>query len=459
MINPKDLLSRLRRNPLLAQLNVFRSTTELAAAMHREPFDAQAMQTIPPHMRLMLAAPDVAVVSKELVKIHFAQQVMLCQGYAQRDPNRPEMVAALRELAERVRRGEGITSLPWQTFQAGGCIVEGVTGVGKSFGVDSFFSQLRQVITHRNVGDCAILQQLVYLRVHMSADGSRHGFILNAMRAMDEVLGTDYAARYSSHSWSVERLLVVLLYLFSLHRLGVLIIEEAQERNMAKAHGREFLTFFLRLLNHGIPVTLVGNPLAFRLIESFSQDAARFSVYGRFRLDPIDSADSRAWKTDWVHGLWTPRLTTQPDEYFQLGKDLSLELFLWQLTGGFPRHLARLRREAERIALLLGREAVTKQDVVAAYTGPEMSGVVRLSEAFVMKDANALKVFDDVDAGYYAARWTAATQKPSPQDKPDAAPAPDAKPKGRKTKATPSEVTTEEALAAMRAALEKQGGQ
>jgi hypothetical protein len=405
MIDPRQLLAEVRSNPLVSGLNVFRTRQQLASALTREPVDMDAMRCIPHEERILLPLPPEAVVSNSLIRIHFAQQQMLVQGYNDRDPRKPENLSLIQDLAQYVSDKTELSALPWREHHCGGCLVEGITGTGKSFAIDSYYSQLKPVLVHPNMGECAILRQLVYLRVHMSADGSRGGFIMGILDCMDKALGTKYAERYCARSWTVERLLVVVLYLFSVHRLGVLIVEEAQQGNLVTKFGREFLTFFLRLLNYGIPVVLIGNPLAFTLIDQFTQDAARFSVYGRFRLDPVESPEARTWAADWLPGLWRPRLTTRPDEAFELGGE-PLEYFLWRLTGGFPRSLARLRLESEKIALMQSTESVNLSHVLAAYVGPEMSGVLDLSQAFATKDHKALKSKLDVDWAYYLARWT-----------------------------------------------------
>jgi hypothetical protein len=223
----------------------------------------------------------------------------------------------------------------------------------------------------------------------------------------------------------VERLLVRFLSLLTRHRCGVLIVEEAQERNMVTAFGREFLTFFLRLMNYSIPVLLIGNPLAFTDLDTFAQDVSRFTQYGRFRFDPVLTWECDEWETDWLHQAWRPLVLCGPDVPFD-----GWQKQVFDYCGGFPQYLIRLRMESEKCALLMGANALLGEHIELAWNGAEMMGVRMLIDAFVKKDAQALTTLQDIDLAYYASLWVLLKES-GEQDPPEVSQAVDAQPPPR----------------------------
>jgi hypothetical protein len=228
---------------------------------------------------------------------------------------------------------------------------------------------------------------------------------------------TSYSSKHQGKQWTVERLLVNVLHYLALHRCGLLIIEEAQEKNLAATQfAREFLTFFLRLLNHSIPVVIIGNPLAFSVLDSFSQDQSRFSEYGDFRIDPTFDFRDEEWRDVWMADLWTASLLDHSDEPIE---DLS-EL-IWNYTAGFPRHLARLRRETLSVAIQLGSARVSLEHIQIATASPAMSGASKLISAFVNRNWKELEQYDDIPIAEVKSKWdllAASAQNPpnSPND-------------------------------------------
>jgi len=256
------------------------------------------------------------------------------------------------------------------------------------------------------------LKQLVWLKIHMPSDGSRGGFLKGAFLDLDKALATDYTSHFASHRWTVERSLVVFLHLISVHRCGLLVIEEAQETTLShSAIGREFLTFFLRLLNWGIPTVLMGNPLAFSKLREFSQDVDRFSEGGWFHIHPLMDPRSEEWTEDWIPSLWAPTLLDHADaEYVPITDDpvdQTLAGFIWKRTAGLPRYVCRLRREVQDAALRAGATQVNAEMIDEVYrTSEKMIALHQRIEAFVNRDWRSLQRFDDIPWDYFRRLWS-----------------------------------------------------
>lgn len=406
-------LDRFNRNPLIAALPDRSSPIELASKLRFCPITPENLQGIPVSDRITLLKiyKNTFVPTTQSLDICLSLQKMILDGYAQRDPN---LVASKKFIYSSGQlKGLNLAETEWWPSFASGMVIDGITGLGKSQIIDRFLSLYPQTVEHQHNEECGwrSLKQLCWLKIHMPSDGSRGGFLEGAFRALDQALGTNYTQQYSSRSWSVEKLLVVFLHLLSVHRCGLLVIEEAQEKNLSQSpFSREFVTFFLRLLNWGTPTVLIGNPLAFGNLRSFSQDVDRFSDGGWHHLLPTLDPASEEWIEDWMPGLWFPTLLDHPDaDYTPCSADpidQTLGGFVWKRTGGVPRYIARLRAEVQEAALRMGLQQVTPALVDAVYrSSPKMIEVHPRIDALVHKDWHALRRYDDIPSQFFRTLW------------------------------------------------------
>ncbi|MGH6647553.1 ATP-binding protein [Aquabacterium sp.] len=415
--NPLQLsLARITTNPLIAALPPKMSLAQLAKSLRYRPITPENVKAIASSQRRWLIDEyrKIFIPTTKTLAIAESLQRMVHDGLAQRDPRQATARANIYKTGQL--KGSELRELEWWPSFASGMVIEGITGTGKSQVVDRSLSLLPQVIEHGLNPECGWthLKQLVWLKIHMPSDGSRGGLLQNALFELDRILNTDYVKQYSSPRWTIEKLLVVFLHLLSVHRCGLLIIEEAQERNLSQsAFSRDFIAFFLRLLNWGIPTVLIGNPLAFEKLAAFSQDVDRFSEGGWFHLDPLMDPASEAWTEDWLPNLWHPTLLDQADaEYMPVSDeplDQTLSGFIWRRTAGVPRYLCRLRREVQDFALRTGATQITAPMVDHVYqTSEKMIALKPRIEAFCTRDWRALQRFDDIPWDYFRRLWSPA---------------------------------------------------
>lgn len=424
-------------NPLREGIGPARSPRDLMLALSNRPITPENVAEVPLGQRELVISEykEIFVPTTQTLEIAIAMQGMLLEGLDRRDPRLQENRLFITESAEfKGQRFDQIPSFPRAEAPALGMLIEGITGSGKSVVTERILKLYPQVIDHGPNLSCGwmALKQLVSLRVHMPSDGSRGGFLAGAFLELDKALGTTYSEQYKG--WTVEKQLVMFLHLLTLHRCGLLVIEEAQAKalSVAAPYGREFLTFFLRLLNFGIPTVLIGNPLAFVLLNQFSQDGCRFSESGSFRLEPEMDPQSHDWSTLWIRHLWSPTLLDEPDAPYQPFSehplDQTLEGFVWRRTAGFPRFVSRLRREVQARALSQGLRRVTPELVDDTFrTSPKFTKIRGLIDAFVHKDWRTLSTYVDIPGGDYKAMWEqSAPENPSSESPPlhNASPAP-----------------------------------
>lgn len=397
------LLTTSLANPLVQKLPKFMNDYELATSLSNQPFFHIDWSTVPLVQRAMFLnqVKTTFCVTEISIRIASALQSLLWDGLLARNPCQPSQRRIVNEIA--ALSGNELKDLPWRSEFTGGIMIRGITGVGKSAAVNRFLSLLPTMIQHGENSSAQWIEfrQLVYLKVPMSSDGSRGGFLMNCLYEMDEVLGTDYFTRHNGKQWTVEKLLVNVLHYLALHRCGLLVIEEAQENNLSiSKFSRDFLTFFLRLMNHGIPVVIIGNPLAFLELDSFIQDVSRFSEYGDFRINPIFDCKDEEWLEIWIPQLWGVSLLDQGDEAIE-----NLAEIIWSFTAGFPRFLTRLRRESLRAAIQMNSLKLTREHIEVAWNSPPMRGVQEFIETFTSRDVNKLEKFKDLPIDQIRSRW------------------------------------------------------
>lgn len=386
--------------------------TMLVATLRYDPIPKRGELKVPPSQRRVLIDDyrRIFVPTPDAIRIADRMLRLILHSLQRRNPRIPQVQRWINSTQQWLDKS--LDDIPWNPTQAVGLLIEGITGIGKSHIVDRVLHLLPQVIDHEPDGEWGMLKlkQLVWLKVHLPADHTRKGLLVAILTEMDRVLGSEYVKAHVRPSISIEVLMIKVMHLLTQHRCGALVIEEAQEQNIGSpAFSRDFMTFFLRILNWGVPVVIVGNPLAFKALKAHAQDVDRFSEGGWFTLLPGSGPD-KIWRDLWIPGLWNPTLLDQADAPFtHINRFPTAEdwpSFLWQLTAGLPRQLARLRAEVMDSCLLFKDQVVTTDLVLKVFDrSPNFAVAQDRIRALADQDVAALRGFADLPVDLLRKHW------------------------------------------------------
>ena len=213
------------------------------------------------------------------------------------------------------------------------------------------------------------LTHVQYLHIDFSSNGSRAGLLHRILLALDQVTGTSF----SDDLKRVTNIDVLLMHVYrelSNVRCALLAIDEKQGSNFNDSPWKpEFLLFYLSLMNLGINVVLLGNPLAFKHLTMFSQVMRRFSSGGIHSFLPALHATDAWWEKDFM-----PRMRE-----FSLVEEYQVDTawrnsFEHSNNGGLPGLAAALHGEVQITAIRRAGASpsvvVTDKDYLAAIKSP-----------------------------------------------------------------------------------------
>lgn len=368
-------------NPFIEALPPYLTPADIARMFGHYPLDNKPWRELSPGLReplLEFAAHHIAPTSS-ILPVVIAVQALIRRSMCQFNPLLPDERRRCNMIGMAPNM-DTIRATP--RLNGAGATLAAMTGMGKTTGASRSLQLVapNQVIDHGSstVYGWQRLRQVTWLYIDHPSNGTRGALLKRVLAALDEALGTDFSDQYA-RVINIDTLLTQVCKQLSLHRVALLIIDEKQQRNFQDSPwSLEFVLFYLSLMNLGISVLLIGNPLAFEHLLAFSQVVRRFSVGGMHQLNPAITEDE-PW---WCHDL-VPRI-----HRFSLVEHVEVDAnerkrFEFQHTAGIPGLLQLLHVEAQRSALrrATGNHAsLTLADYQAALESPSYKEVAPLAK-------------------------------------------------------------------------------
>lgn len=388
-------------NPLLRGIPDPRTDEDLVRLIAHDPFRDPTWKARNTNVRrLPDALQSVFVPTPGALRLARTLFEVLHNGYDRRDPRKPGVWVNFHKPIEGVTYGEASP-----TF-TDGLAISGITGLGKSHQVCRVLSVIPQTIYHDNLGRRLTgITQIVWIYLDMNTASGLEALLLELLEKIDDLLGVQlYRKQFEGSRVNIDRLINTVIRVLKTHFCGMLVLDEIQRLNFGLKQASERVrNLMLKLLNVGIPVVLVGNPLGLQFKEKLGvsgQLIRRLKANGYVRLNPADSSTDEEWQT-LVRGLW--RCQILPER-----TPLSVPLIdlLYRLTGGFPKFLSHLLAFSQQLAITTGERKLSLELIErAAHTSPLLREMHPLINAFVTCDALGLRTFSDIDTEYYIQKW------------------------------------------------------
>lgn len=351
--------------PCIEALPCLISRQKMFQIIQAHPPYKQSMRRKPPHVRAHMVM-DILHFFQPL-PIHARLDGMISRaihdGYIGRNPLDPRQANNMKDRLEFFRNHP--YDLHYDENAAGGFVVVGMSGVGKSTSLRRILRRYPQIILHSNYkGRKFTRAQVSFVFLECPKDGSTKGLCVDFFKTIDFITGyqTTYALDYGKESRATNQLMESMATIASTHQIGLIVVDEIQYLNVAKSGGEEeFLNFLVRLVNIiGVPIVLVGTCEAERLFSSAFREARRGSGQGDLFWEPLKYADA-----DWsifVESLWEY-------QYVAKSSPLTTELSkaLHDISFGVVDIANRIYLAAQVKAIETGAEVITEGMLRSAY--------------------------------------------------------------------------------------------
>lgn len=275
-------------NPFIARLQPIATFDEIIYHLTDDLQHSDQERLASPELRLHYVMRLRRCFVPLVQHVDYAQrfELALRQGYVGRNPATLDFARHLK--AARARLRERAIDIPVERVRktAFGFAVIGVSGVGKSYCVERVLETQPCIIAHELP---ATVTQVVWVKVNCPHKGSTRALCLSILQFFDEKLNTSYGSHHGNSRATAEGLLLVIQNLCIVHAVGVLIIDEIQNLNLAKSENKSALLSFLVLLVNtvGVPVILVGTLSAKSIMDTSFANARRSTGIGSLIWYPL----------------------------------------------------------------------------------------------------------------------------------------------------------------------------
>ena len=229
----------------------------------------------------------------------------------------------------------------------------GASGIGKS----SSISRAVQLLTKEPVIeiDKPYGKILPCVLVQCPFDSSVKGLLLEIIRVVDEMMGSNYYPKATSVRATTDMLIGTVSQI-CLNHIGILIVDEIQNVAISK-NGRNLLGALLQLINcSGISICMVGTP---ECAEFFTQamQLARRSLGLQY-----ESMEYGAEFEQLCQILFQYQYVKNPAEL-----DAATVRWLFEHSNGNVSSVVTLLHDAQELAILEGSEVLSLETLNAAY--------------------------------------------------------------------------------------------
>lgn len=277
-----------------------------------------------------------------------AVEMAIKEGYSVKNPLSPTTMNYLHYPIDRRPNIEPRTGY----FKPKGCgiTVIGESGVGKTCMLEQILGCFPDTIEHSQYKKHSLpLRQVVWIKVDCPDDSSVRALCHKILSELDSKLGFEPTKRAGTIPLLLDQIEARIKSSF----LGILVIDEMQNLNLAKTGGADRLLGFIHNLvnNLGIPILFCANPPFNQLLSRTLKAARRAESNGYF--DVVLMENDSVWSL-FIEELWELQWTN-------VRTPLTGELNdkLYELSVGNMDLAVRIFREAQRYIIGCVDERIT----------------------------------------------------------------------------------------------------
>lgn len=230
----------------------------------------------------------------------------------------------------------------------------GKSGIGKSSAINHAVS----LITENRLIEIAkpYTKIIPCLTVQCPFDSSVKGLLLEILRMVDTILGSDYYTTVLASRSATVDMLIGMVSTISLNHIGLLIVDEIQNVVNSK-NGKSLIGVLTQLINNsGISICMVGTPECTKFFEQAMQ-LARRSIGLKYTNMQYDEYFKNFCKT--IFSYQYVKNYTIIDE--------SILEWLYCHTSGITSVVISLIHDAQEISILNGKEILNIETLNEAY--------------------------------------------------------------------------------------------
>ena len=229
----------------------------------------------------------------------------------------------------------------------------GTSGIGKSSAINRAIELLSENgIIESEKPQTKIIPCVV---VQCPFDSSVKGLLLEILRKVDEVIGSDYYKKSLKIRVTTD-MLIGCVSQVAINHIGLLVVDEIQNV-VGNSHGNSLVAMLTQLINNsGISICMVGTPESTAFFEGAMQ-LARRSLGLQYQ-----SLEYDGYFYDFCCTLFSYQYTKKKAEITD-----SIVRWLYEHSGGIISVVVSLIHDAQEIAILNGKEILNLETLNEAY--------------------------------------------------------------------------------------------
>jgi hypothetical protein len=364
----EQILPEYKNNPLIEALPMIQTMDEFITSVSCYPAFSKSERNLDASLRLHCVYRILDYFQPLSSHIELEQKIsrVIRRGYLYRNPLDPQYNSRINQLNRVLRNSDKnkfqeVESVITAPSSASSFTMIGVSGVGKSTGINSVLNLYPQVILHQDYkGNPLNSFQVTWIKIDCPHAGSLKGLCTDFFIEIDKLLGTNYHAKFPSRRLSEDAMLAEVGLIASNHHLGLLVVDELQDLSTAKSGGAEkVLNFFSKLVSTlGLPVIRIGTNKARSILQGDFRHGRRAVGEGSMYWDRMKfetDEEIELWNF-FIQGFFKFQWTQKPIPY-----DDNIGSILYHESQGVVDIAIKLFMIAQWRAIATGIETISAE--------------------------------------------------------------------------------------------------